>query len=74
MSRSSAIALTRQQRWWIWLCVAAVMGFQALGLVHTARIAHFLRHPRFPVDIRHNAKIGREQLARWATDVLRRKQ
>nr|WP_297529283.1 hypothetical protein [uncultured Roseateles sp.] len=34
MSRSSAIALTRQQRWWIWLCVAAVMGFQALGLVH----------------------------------------
>lgn len=34
MSRSSSIALTRQQRWWIWLCVAAVMGFQALGLVH----------------------------------------
>jgi hypothetical protein len=26
--------MTRQQRWWIWLCVAAVMGFQALGLVH----------------------------------------
>jgi olefin beta-lactone synthetase len=25
-----------------------------------------LFHPRFPVDIRHNAKIGREQLARWA--------
>ncbi|WP_280347268.1 fatty acid CoA ligase family protein [Nocardia neocaledoniensis] len=29
-------------------------------------IAEFLVHPRFPVDIRHNAKIGREQLARWA--------
>ncbi|HEY1395683.1 hypothetical protein [Roseateles sp.] len=34
MSRSSSTAMTRQQRWWIWLCVAAVMGFQALGLVH----------------------------------------
>ena len=45
----------------------------ALGFVHTARIARFLRHPRFPVDIRHNAKIGREPLARWAADVMRRK-
>ncbi|KGM53998.1 peptide synthase [Lysobacter daejeonensis GH1-9] len=33
---------------------------------HTARIARFLRHKRFPVDIRHNAKIGREKLAVWA--------
>ena len=33
---------------------------------HTARIARFLRHPKFPVDIRHNAKIGREKLASWA--------
>ena len=33
---------------------------------HCAPIRHFLRHPGFPVDIRHNAKIGREQLARWA--------
>ncbi|MFC4372733.1 fatty acid CoA ligase family protein [Nocardia halotolerans] len=31
-----------------------------------APIAEFLIHPGFPVDIRHNAKIGREQLARWA--------
>ena len=23
-------------------------------------------HPKFPVDIRHNAKIGREKLAVWA--------
>ncbi|MFI6042906.1 fatty acid CoA ligase family protein [Nocardia sp. NPDC051321] len=30
-------------------------------------IADFLVHPGFPVDIRHNAKIGREQLAQWAT-------
>ncbi len=33
---------------------------------HTAGITQFLRHPGFPVDIRHNAKIGREKLARWA--------
>jgi acyl-CoA synthetase (AMP-forming)/AMP-acid ligase II len=25
-----------------------------------------LYHPAFPVDVRHNAKIGREELARWA--------
>lgn len=35
---------------------------------HTARIQHLLFHPGFPVDIRHNAKIGREALARWATE------
>ncbi len=33
---------------------------------HTADIEHFLFHPGFPVDIRHNAKIGREKLAVWA--------
>ena len=33
---------------------------------HTARIGTFLLHPGFPVDIRHNAKIGREKLAAWA--------
>jgi hypothetical protein len=31
----------------------------------TDRISRFVRHPGFPVDIRHNAKIGREKLARW---------
>lgn len=39
---------------------------------HTRRIDTFLFHPRFPVDIRHNAKIGREQLARWAMAQLER--
>ncbi|MDR1076320.1 MAG: AMP-binding protein [Xanthomonadaceae bacterium] len=34
---------------------------------HTSTIAHFLRHPGFPVDIRHNTKISREKLAVWAT-------
>jgi acyl-CoA synthetase (AMP-forming)/AMP-acid ligase II len=33
---------------------------------HTRRIERFLFHPGFPVDIRHNAKIGRERLALWA--------
>lgn len=30
-------------------------------------IGTVLFHPSFPVDIRHNAKIGREQLAAWAS-------
>ena len=37
---------------------------------HTAGIVRFLRHKRFPVDIRHNAKIGREKLAAWAAKQL----
>ena len=38
------------------------------GLVHTAKVDTFLRYPKpFPVDIRHNAKIGREKLAAWAS-------
>ena len=37
---------------------------------HTAAIDTFLVHPRFPVDIRHNAKIGREALAAWAAKRL----
>jgi acyl-CoA synthetase (AMP-forming)/AMP-acid ligase II len=45
-----------------------------LGFVHTARIETFLVHPKFPVDIRHNAKIGREILARWATRQLKGRQ
>jgi acyl-CoA synthetase (AMP-forming)/AMP-acid ligase II len=37
------------------------------GHVHTAQVQRFLRYPKaFPVDIRHNAKIGREKLAVWA--------
>ncbi|MEI8198221.1 MAG: peptide synthase, partial [Phycisphaerae bacterium] len=33
---------------------------------HTKDISDFLIHRRFPVDIRHNAKIGREKLTLWA--------
>ena len=45
----------------------------ALGKTNpiTARIDTFLLHPSFPVDIRHNAKIFREQLAAWAARRLR---
>jgi acyl-CoA synthetase (AMP-forming)/AMP-acid ligase II len=38
---------------------------------HTADIRTILFHPAFPVDIRHNAKIFREQLAVWAAERLR---
>ena len=42
---------------------------RALGAAqpHAASIARFARHPKFPVDIRHNAKIGREKLAAWVS-------
>jgi len=41
------------------------------GHPHTAGIGNILFHPGFPVDIRHNAKIFREKLARWAAAKLR---
>jgi acyl-CoA synthetase (AMP-forming)/AMP-acid ligase II len=37
----------------------------------TKQLRTFLFHPAFPVDIRHNAKINREYLARWASARLR---
>ncbi|HEY9723955.1 MAG TPA: fatty acid CoA ligase family protein [Oscillatoriaceae cyanobacterium] len=37
---------------------------------HTREIDTFLVHPKFPVDIRHNAKIFREKLAFWAAERL----
>jgi len=42
---------------------------KALGSAHehTRAIDTVLYHPGFPVDIRHNAKIGREKLAAWAS-------
>jgi acyl-CoA synthetase (AMP-forming)/AMP-acid ligase II len=41
---------------------------RALARAHpaTAAIARFYFRPRFPVDVRHNAKIHRLTLARWA--------
>ncbi len=43
---------------------------RALSQPHTAEIETFLVHPGFPVDIRHNAKIRREELRRWAAGKL----
>ena len=37
---------------------------------HTQNINDFLFHPGFPVDIRHNAKINRDELAQWAEGEL----
>ncbi len=44
-----------------------------LGQAHaiTAAIRVVLFHPSFPVDIRHNAKIFREQLADWSRKKVR---
>ena len=52
--------------------IAAELRHLGEGHVHTAKVDAFLFHPGFPVDIRHNAKIGREQLASWAGRELRR--
>lgn len=38
----------------------------ALKYEHTKNISVFLFHHQFPVDPRHNAKIFREKLAKWA--------
>lgn len=44
---------------------ALISELQVLGAAHehTREIKHILFHPGFPVDVRHNAKIGREKLA-----------
>ncbi len=38
---------------------------------HTAAIEHFFIREALPVDVRHNVKINREQLAQWAERKLR---
>ena len=51
-----------------WPRIVGELRHLADGFVHTAKVEGFLRYPKpFPVDIRHNAKIGREKLAAWAT-------
>jgi hypothetical protein len=46
--------------------LAAELRALALGHPHTAAIATFFFRVRFPVDARHNAKIHRLALSRWA--------
>ena len=50
--------------------IIAALRQRAAAHAHTVGITHFLCHRAFPVDIRHNAKIGREKLAVWAAGVL----
>ena len=38
---------------------------------HTRSITTFLFHPSLPVDVRHNVKINREELAKYAEQKLR---
>ena len=49
-----------------------VEGVLALGAEHeqTRGIRDVLFHPSFPVDVRHNAKIQRQELALWAARQL----
>jgi acyl-CoA synthetase (AMP-forming)/AMP-acid ligase II len=53
--------------------IVAALAAIAAAHAHTACIDTFLCHPAFPVDIRHNAKIGREKLAAWATQQLEKR-
>ena len=45
----------------------------AARFAHTREIRHFLPYNPFPVDVRHNAKINREQLAVIAAHTLQRR-
>ncbi|KPI33617.1 AMP-dependent synthetase and ligase [Actinobacteria bacterium OV450] len=49
-----------------WRRLVAELRAMADAHAATTGLREFVRHPGFPVDIRHNAKIGREELARWA--------
>lgn len=53
--------------------IVAALRERAAQFARTARIENFLCHPAFPVDIRHNAKIGREKLAAWATQQIQKR-
>ena len=49
------------------LALARELRALALAQPQTIAIKRFFFHPKFPVDVRHNAKIHRLALARWAT-------
>lgn len=54
-----------------WPAIEEALRHLGAGHVHTGGIDAFLRHPGFPVDIRHNTKIGRPALARWAAKAMK---
>ncbi len=49
---------------------AVKQAVEALAAEHASlqELKRVLFHPGFPVDIRHNSKIGREALAAWAAE------
>jgi olefin beta-lactone synthetase len=49
--------------------IAAELADLGRGFDHTRAIEYFVRYRRIPVDLRHNAKICREDLADWAYDI-----
>ncbi len=53
--------------------LAAELSELAAGTRFAGVVRHFLPHRSFPVDARHNSKIRREELARWAAAVLGRR-
>jgi hypothetical protein len=53
-----------------WPRIEAELRERAAAHPRTHGLVVFLRHPGFPVDVRHNVKIGRERLALWATTRL----
>jgi len=83
--RSALVGVRRNDRTEAVLCIEARarlssgqrtrIGQELLAMARenprTQAIRTVLFHPGFPVDIRHNAKIGREQLAAWAAEKRR---
>ena len=55
-----------------WPELRQVMTEWAPRMKHAPGLRTFLRHPAFPVDVRHNSKIFREKLAVWANKTLGR--
>jgi acyl-CoA synthetase (AMP-forming)/AMP-acid ligase II len=53
-----------------WFGLVEELAALAKANPRTQAIETFLRHPDFPVDPRHNAKINREALAAWAAREL----
>jgi len=48
------------------LSLASALRERSRQHTHTQTISRFYFHPNFPVDVRHNAKIHRLTLAKWA--------
>ncbi|AXK34131.1 peptide synthase [Streptomyces armeniacus] len=59
--------LGRDERWNVVVEVLARFG----EFPHTSGVRQVLFHPGLPVDVRHNSKIDRPELARWAARRLR---